>query len=130
MIYRLLAKFNDDFGLLVFVIYLCLFILTFLLVFLMPPVALVLVVLGLVGVVGIWLVVTIMRSIEYSLARKALGGGHCPCCEGVVSDTGIPDPMGGSFLICRECSQAFEHDGRRAQEEDLAEEDEARASTL
>ena len=35
MIYRLLAKFNDDFGLLVFVIYLCLFILTFLLVFLM-----------------------------------------------------------------------------------------------
>ncbi|MEE2680986.1 MAG: hypothetical protein VX641_01285 [Planctomycetota bacterium] len=130
MIYRLISKFNDDFGLLVFLIYLCLFVLAFLAVFLFPPLALILVVLGLVGFVGVWLLVTIMRSIEYSLARKALAGGNCPCCGGVVSDTGIPDPVGGRYLICRECSQVFEHHGRRAQEEDLLEEDEASASTL
>ena len=130
MIYRLLAKFNDDFGLLVFLIYLCLFVLAFLSVFIFPPLALILVVLGLVGFVGVWLLVKIMRSIEYSLARRSIVEGGCPCCEGSVTDTNIPDPMGGCYLICGGCSQAFEHDGRRAQEEDLLEEDETQPSTL
>ena len=132
MIYRLLAKFNDDFGLLVFLIYLCLFVLAFVSVFIFPPMALLLVVLGLLGFVGVWLLVNTMRSVEYSLARKAIGGGGCPCCEGVVTETEISDPVGGSYLVCGGCSQVFEHHGRRAQEEDLLEEeeDEAYTSTL
>ena len=130
MIYRLLAKFNDDFGLLVFLVYLGLFVLAFLSVFLFPPLALILVVLGLLGFVGVWFLVTIMRSIEYALARKAIVEGGCPCCDGEVADTNIPDPMGGSYLLCSGCSQAFERHGRRASEEDLLEEDEPHAPTL
>ena len=130
MIYRLLSKFNDDFGLLVFLVYLGLFLLAFVSVFIFPPLALVLVVLGLVGFVGIWLLVNIMRSIEYSLARKAIAGGGCPCCEAAVTATDVQDPMGGCYLHCSSCRQVFEHHGRRAQEEDLLEADEAQPSTL
>ena len=130
MLYRVLAKFNDDFGLLVFLIYLGLFLLAFVSVFLFPPLALALVLLGLLGFVGVWFVVVIMRSIEQALARKAFSDARCPCCEGEIATSEHADPLGGQYLICGRCSQIFEHRGRRAQEEDLLEADESCVSTL
>ena len=130
MLYRILAKFNDDFGLLVFLLYLGLFVLAFVSVFIFPPLALGIVLLGLLGFVGVWVVVSVMRNIEYSLARRAFKAGACPRCEEAVDSTDIEDPIGGRYLLCTGCSQAFEHDGRRAQEDDLLEADESCVSTL
>ena len=62
MIYRLLAKFNDDFGLFVFFLYLAAFVLAFLMVFIFPPGALALMLLGLVGFVGVWIIVIVMSN--------------------------------------------------------------------
>ena len=130
MIYRLLAKFNDDFGLLVFLIYLVLFLLAFVSVFIFPPLALVIVIVGLLGFVGVWGVVISMRGIEHSMARRAILQGDCPSCQGTIMATDIVDPVGGCYLLCEGCSQAFEQSGRRAQDEDLLEEDEQGVSTL
>ena len=130
MLYRLFAKFNDDFGLLVFLIYLGLFLLAFVSVFLFPPLALALVLLGLLGFVGVWFVVVIMRSIEQALARKAFSDGQCPCCAGELATSEHSDPLGGQYRICGRCDQIFEHRGRRAQEEDMLEDDEGFVSTL
>ena len=86
--------------------------------------------LGLLGFVGVWFVVVIMRSIEQALARKGFSDARCPCCEGELATSEHTDPLGGQYLICSRCSQIFEHRGRRAQEEDLLEADEACVSTL
>ena len=130
MIYRLLSKFNDDFGLLVFLVYLGLFLLAFVSVFIFPPLALVIVIVGLLGFVGVWFVVILMRGLEHSMARKAMQGGGCPCCQGALLATDIVDPEGGIYQLCEGCNQAFEQSGRRTQGEDLYEEDEQGVSAL
>ncbi len=130
MIYRLLAKFNDDFGLLVFVVYLGLFLVAFVSVFIFPPLALIIVITGLLGFVGVWAVVMLMRGLERSMARRAIQQGGCPCCQGSLLATDIVDPDGGLYQQCEGCSQAFEQSGRRAQDEDLYEEDEVGVSAL
>ena len=107
MIYRLLAKFNDD----------------FLMVFIFPPGALALMLLGLIGFVGVWAVVVVMRSFERLLARKAIGVNRCPCCskDSVFSLT--PSVEWDSVVSCGGCGQLFESGGRRVQPEEDPEAD-------
>ena len=123
MIYRLLAKFNDDFGLFVFFLYLAAFILAFLMVFIFPPGALALMLLGLIGFVGVWLIVVIMRFFERSLARKALGDDRCPCCTVASALVVTPSTEWDSVVCCDGCGQLFESGGRRIQAEDEEEDD-------
>lgn len=120
MLYRLFSRFNDDVGLLVFVVYLIAFALAFVLVFIFPPGALVLVFLGLVGFVGIWAILLVTRASERSLARKHIRGGSCPVCGG--STAMVPGPGDPEQLHhCEKCSQDFEVDGRRYRWDDAEE---------
>ena len=118
MIYRLLAKFNDDFGLFVFFLYLAAFLLAFVMVFIFPPGALALMLLGLVGFVGVWLIVVVMRSFERLLALKALGEDRCPCCSHDQGMTITPSSEWDSVVHCGGCGQHFESGGRRVPPED------------
>ena len=113
MIYRLLAKFNDDFGLFVFFLYLAAFVLAFLMVFIFPPGALALMLLGLIGFVGIWGVVMVMRFFERILARKALEQNRCPCCSEAEGLSLTPSSEWDSVVLCGGCGQHFESGGRR-----------------
>lgn len=112
MLYRLFSRFNDDFGLLVFVVYLLAFALAFVLIFIFPPGALVLVLLGLAGFVVIWMVLLLTRAGERSIARKHIRRGACPLCGG--STAAVPGPGDPERLHqCDQCSQNYESDGRR-----------------
>ena len=122
MIYRLLAKFNDDFGLFVFFLYLAAFLLAFLMVFIFPPGALALMLLGLVGFVVVWLIVVVMRTFERLLALKALAKDRCPCCAHHEGMTVTPSSEWDSVVLCGGCGQHFESGGRRVPPE--AEDDE------
>ena len=113
MIYRLLAKFNDDFGLFVFFLYLAAFVLAFLMVFIFPPGALALMLLGLVGFVGVWLIVVVMRFFERILARKSLDQDRCPCCSKMEGFSITPSSEWDSVVLCAGCGQHFESGGRR-----------------
>jgi len=116
MLYRILCSFNDDFGLFVFFTYLAAFCLAFVLVFVFPPGALALVLLGLFGIIGIWILVSCSRSLERSLGRKLLIGGNCPVCAGGLQE---PESLDGLVhRICSDCGQGFESDGRRCEPED------------
>ena len=120
MLYRVFSRFNDGFGILVFVIYLIAFILAAALIFIFPPAALVLVFIGLVGVVVVWAIMLVTRTCERSLARKQIAQGRCPLCSGSVAKiTGPGDP---DFLhSCDQCAQQYEMDGRRYQWDDMDE---------
>ena len=124
MLYRLLAKFNDDFGLFVFFLYLAAFLLAFLMVFIFPPGALALMLLGLVGFVGVWLVVVVMRTFERALARKALGKGRCPSCSHEEGMVVTPSIEWDSVVLCGGCGQHFESGGRRVAPDEEALDDE------
>ena len=123
MIYRLLAKFNDDFGLFVFFLYLAAFVLAFLMVFIFPPGALALMLLGLVGFVGVWMIVVIMRFFERILARKALGSDRCPCCSKLSEFVVTPSSEWDSVVCCGGCGQLFESGGRRIQADEDPDDD-------
>ena len=103
MIYRLIAKFNDDFGLFVFFLYLAAFILAFLMVFIFPPGALALMLLGLIGFVGVWVIVVIMRFFERILARKALDADRCPSCSVISGLVVTPSGEWDSVVCCEGC---------------------------
>ena len=118
MIYRLLAKFNDDFALFVFFLYLAAFVLAFLMVFIFPPGALALMLLGLVGFVGVWVIVGVMRFFERILARKSLSQDRCPCCSHAEGFSLTPSEEWDSVVLCGGCGQHFESGGRRIPVED------------
>ena len=117
MLYRLLCRFNDLFGLLVFGGYIAAFMLAFVMVFLFPPGALLLVLLGLAGFVLIWVVMTVSRGIERSLARSCIQKGLCPTCEGAVVGSPAPAPTAvgdpETIFTCSVCSMIFEENGIR-----------------
>ena len=111
MLYRLLCNFNDNIGLVVFLVYLAAFLLAFILVFIFPIGALALVFLGLMGLVGVWILTASTRAFERSIGRRALATARCPVCDG---DTSPPSERGGlEHVACLQCEQAFELDGRR-----------------
>lgn len=113
MLYRLLCSFNDGFGLVVFFGYLAAFVLAFLLVFLFPPGALALVLLGLVGLVLVWIFFGVSKAIEASLGRRSIDEGTCPeCGEELLPPVESSDPV---YVCCSECGQAYELTGRRFQ---------------
>ena len=127
MLYRLCTRFNDDFGLLVFGGYLLAFLLAFIMVFIFPPGALALVLLGLAGFVGVWVVMSVSRGLERALARTRIREHECPACGdqlGTISGPGDPEEL----HRCAGCAQDFEPDGRRFQwdeeDEDEGEQDE------
>lgn len=111
MFYRILCSFNDDFGLFVFFLYLAAFALAFVLIFVFPPGALALVLLGLLGLVGVWVVVGCSRMLERSICRRQLDAGRCPFCSGAFLVPGDAGQL--EHVQCPQCSQAFEPDGRR-----------------
>ena len=117
MIYRILCRFNDLFALLVFGAYLVAFVLAFVMVFLFPPGALLLVLLGVAGFVAVWAMVLISRGIERAVARAGLGAGRCPTCGGGVERESAPDPTvpgePDTILVCPACAGAWEDGGRR-----------------
>jgi hypothetical protein len=121
MLYRILCSFNDDFGLCVFFVYLAAFALAFVLIFIFPPGALALVMLGILGFVGIWVVVACSKMLERSICRRQLAAGCCPFCSGellVPGDTGQNE-----HATCSRCGQAFERDGRRHDLDDEEDDD-------
>ncbi|MDG2031941.1 MAG: hypothetical protein P8J45_13150 [Phycisphaerales bacterium] len=117
MIYRYLCRFNDLFGLLVFGVYLAAFMLAFVMVFLFPPGALLLVMLGLAGFVLVWVVMMITRGLERSMARTRIQKGLCPTCEGDLVTSPAPEPTSlgdpETILTCARCSMNFEENGTR-----------------
>jgi hypothetical protein len=117
MIYRLLCRFNDLFGLLVFGVYLAAFMLAFVLVFLFPPGALLLVLLGLTGFVLVWAVMMVSRGLERSLARASIRKGLCPTCEGELVSTPAPEPTSlgdpETIFTCSVCAMNLEENGIR-----------------
>ena len=116
-VYRLLCRWNDDFALLVFAGYCCLFLLAAALVFVFPPGALALVLIGTAGLIGIWAVVVPLRAWERSIARRACAQAQCPRCSSEIQATLLDedqrDARGDRGQTCSVCLWLADTDGYR-----------------
>ena len=127
MLYRVVCSFNDVFGLVVFGLYILAFLLAFVMLFLFPPGALLLVLIGISGFVGVWAVMLLGRALERLLARGPIRSGGCPNCGGGLDLTpcaAFPDHDGvvrygepESVYCCGGCLRSFEACGSRYQAE-------------
>ena len=125
-IYRLLRLADSNFGLTVFWLYVALFVMTFALIFVMPPVALILVFLGLAGLVAAVLVGRVLHLVTSRVASSLIRSGCCPRC----SERTPPLATAPDAWHCSECGAAFHAFGTEVDEaESLPSSEESPGST-
>lgn len=108
MLYRIVHAVNTGFGFAVFWAYVGAFVLAFAFIFILPPVALGLVLFGVMSLV-IWLGIgKVLRAADRALVRGMLREGRCPKCD----RAGQPGLKTGDDLWhCGSCGASYEPGG-------------------